>query len=288
MLTKTFRQTIALFMVVLLSSSISACGGSSSQSKVKSSTPISNRNSAPTQLQNGEYPVQQASYEDTTGEYTIFLLNASPSMVRTSDLKMAALTEEERNQGKSSYLKVTGDEASLHLSPDFRIEYVHAVTETRNDPQTGQQETVVVRRESNFWAPFAGALAGQAIGSMLFSPSYYVPPPYQSGSVMTGYGGSGSTYRSAVQSYRQQHKEPPAAVKNRQANLRTTGRIGSPSSTTRTNRSTGSRSTGSGYGSNTLRRSGDSSREKIRKPSSRRSFGSSGSSRRSGGSRRRR
>lgn len=288
MLPQTFRQTIALVMVVLLSSSISACGGDSSQNEVKSSTPISNRSSAPTQLQNGEYPVQQASYEDTTGEYTIFLLNASPSMVRTSDLKMAALTEEEQNQGKSSYLKVTGDEASLHLNPDFRIEYVHAVTETRNDPQTGQQETVVMRRESNFWAPFAGALAGQAIGSMLFSPSYYVPPPYQSGSVMTGYGGSGNTYSSAVQNYRQQHKEPPAAVKNRQANLRTTGRIGSPSSNTRTNRSTGSRGTGSGYGSNTLRRSGDSSREKIRKPSSRRSFGSSGSSRRSGGSRRRR
>jgi len=41
---------------------------------------------------------------------------------------------------------------------DFKIEYVHAVTETQTNPQTGQQETVVVLRQEggSFWAPLLG------------------------------------------------------------------------------------------------------------------------------------
>jgi len=44
----------------------------------------------------------------------------------------------------------------------------HAVTETQTNPQTGQQETVVVRRRITSGLPgaVAGNLAGQAIGSL--------------------------------------------------------------------------------------------------------------------------
>ncbi len=89
----------------------------------------------------------------------------------------------------------------MYLTEDFKIEYVHTVTETQTNPQTGQTQTVVVRRESNFWTPFAGALAGQALGSLLFRPQYYVPPMYQPGGVMTGYGGYGNTYTQASERY---------------------------------------------------------------------------------------
>ena len=146
------------------------------------------------------------------------------------------------------------------------MQYVHNVTETQTNPQTGQQETVVVRQETSFWTPFAGAvagsIAGQAIGSMLFRPQYYVPPVYQPGGVLTGYGGYGSSYDQAVDSYRSRYNAPPAAVRNRTA-FRTTGviRRSSPSgSTVRTTprTTTGNRPSGSGYGASELRPSGRS------------------------------
>ncbi len=160
----------------------------------------------------------------------------------------------------------------MYITEDFKIEYVHNVTETQTNPQTGRTETVVVRRESNFWTPFAGALAGQAIGSLLFRPQYYVPPVYQPGGVLTGYGGYGSSYSQAVDRYQDRYKAPPAAVKNRQT-LRTTGSVRSTRTSDRlTKPRTGSnRATGSGVGSSTLRSSG-----KTRvKSSPRSSFGSS-------------
>lgn len=235
------------------------------------------------ELRSGEYPVQQAEYDDATGEYTLMVLNAPPGqspVVKTDDLQMMALTEAEVESGRRSYLTVAdgrdNGQAVLHLAQDFRIEYVHAVTQTQPDPQTGQPQTVVVRRESSFWSPFAGALAGQAIGSLLFSPTYYVPPMYQSGGVMTGYGGYGNTYTQAVSRYQQKHNESPPAVKNRQA-LRTTGtlrnrdRNRTPRTTTRNRNSR--RSTGSGFGSSRLRGSSKSSGSRANQRS-RSSFGS--------------
>jgi len=188
------------------------------------------------------------------------------------------------SQGQKSYLKMENGQASLHLTEDFKIEYVHNVTENVTDPQTGQSETVVVRQESSFWTPFAGALAGQALGSLLFRPQYYFPPVYQPGGVLTGYGGYGRTYDQAVSSYRTRYNTPPAEVRNRQ-NFRTTGRLRTPTGQTRvgTNRG-GDRSTGTGYGSNTLRRS-DSNRSYGTNRS--RGFGSSPSRSFSGGRRRR-
>lgn len=246
------------------------------------------------ELASGTYPVQQAEYDDATGEYTLMLLNTprgQAPIVRTDDLQMMALTEEETEAGKRSYLSVENSQKVLHLAQDFRIEYVHAVTETQPNPQTGEPQTVVVRRESNFWSPFAGALAGQAIGSLLFSPTYYVPPMYQPGGMMTGYGGYGNTYTQAVNRYQNVHNEPPAAVKNRQK-LRTTGvlrnrdRNAKPSTrNTRTTRS--NRSTGSGFGSSRLR-GNSNSRPTMKKRSGGFGSGRSRSRSRSFGGRRRR
>ena len=243
-------------------------------------------------LAQGQYPVQQATYDDAEGEYSLMLLNTpagNPPVYRSRDLQMARLTDEEIAAGKKSYLNIENNKASLHLTEDFKIEYVHNVTETVNNPQTGQPQTVVVRQQSGFWAPFAGAIAGQAIGSLLFQPRYYMPPMYQPG-IMTGYGGYGNTYGQAVQQYQTRYQAPPAAVRNRQV-LRTTGRLRSPSSNVPARRPAApgaNRSTGSGYGGSTLRRSQNPTSPQRRSPS----FGSGGASRqpsrsRSSGGRRR-
>ncbi len=276
------RKITLLFLCLTLCWTTVACGGSKqTNSQFGGATAPA---SAPTQLSDGQYPVQQVTYSDADGEYTLFLLNTppgTPPTVRIPNVPMARLTDEEIKAGQKSYLKVENGQPSLHLTEDFKIAYDHAVTETRNNPQTGQQETAVVRRENGFWAPFAGAAAGSLVGNvagnLLFRPQYYVPPVYQPGvSVLRGYGGYGSTYGQAVNQYQSRYNAPPAAVRNR-TNFRTTGRIrtpsyGQPTITSSPRYSTGSRSTGSGYGSSTLR-SGSSNPNSFRSPSSS-SFGS--------------
>jgi len=246
---------------------------------VTQSLPKENLNiaSAPTQLSEGQYPVQQATYDDINGEYSLMLLNTPPGnspVFRTADLQLASLTDEDISAGKKTYLNVDNGQAVMYLKEDFRIEYVHNVTETQTNPQTGQPQTVIVRQQSSFWTPFAGALAGQALGSLLFAPRYYVPPVYQSG-VMAGYGGYGSTYNQAVQQYQTRYNAPPAAVKNSQ-NFRKTGRL---SKSTTSNKSTTAGkaskktnlSTGSGFGSSNLRQSGKARPKQVNRPNS---FGS--------------
>ncbi|MEB3342677.1 hypothetical protein [Okeania sp.] len=282
------RKLTVLFMCLILSWTTVACGSSSTTSSQNSNLNISstsnpNRN----QVTEGEYPVQQATYNDANGEYSLMLLNTpsgKPPIYTTTDLQMASLTEEEIQEGKSNYAKINSNQASLHIKSDFKIEYVHNVTETQTNPETGRQETIVVRRESNFWAPFAGAVAGQVVGgaisSMLFTPQYYVPPVYQAGGVMNGYGGYGTSYNQAINRYQERYQAPPAAVKNRQT-LRSTGVTNSTgSSRTRKQQQNTNRSTGSGVGASDLRRS-----DTAKPPQQRRSFGSGGlsPSRRSGG-----
>jgi hypothetical protein len=279
MLMNILRKFTAVFLTLSLCLTTVACGGGANQTTPPQARDAS-QTSEVTKLSDGQYPVQQASYNDADGEYTLFLLGATPPTVRTENLQMARLTDEEIKEGKKSYLKVENGQPVLYLTEDFKIEYVHNVTETRTDPQTGQQETVVVRRENGFWAPFAGSLAGavagQAIGNALFRPHYYVPPVYQPG-VITGYGGYGRSYNDAITSYQRRYNQPPAEVRNR-TTFRTTGNIRRtyPSgSTVRTTprTGTGSRATGSGYGGSTLRPSGRSSPTR-RSPS----FGSGGAS----------
>jgi hypothetical protein len=260
-----------------------ACGGENQANSVK---PDVSKTATPTKLNDGEYQVQQGTYNDANGEYTLFLLNNNPPSFATEKLQMARLTEEEIKAGKKTYLKVENGQPALYLTEDFKLEYVHNVTETKTNPQNGQKETVIVRQESNFWTPFAASLAGnvagQAIGSMLFRPQYYVPPVYQPGGVMTGYGGYGSSYDSAVSNYRSRYNEPPAAVRNR-TTFRTTGNIrNSASERATTNNNPTGRASGSGFGGSNLRPSDNSSSTHRNSGSS---FGSGGrsSSRRSSG-----
>ncbi|MCT7982422.1 hypothetical protein NG796_03870 [Laspinema sp. A4] len=288
-----FRKLIPVLMVFMLCWTTTACSTSTGSSSY--SAPNPSASVTPTRMADGRYPVQQASYNDANGEYSLFLLNASPSVYSTDDLPMASLTPEEISAGQKSYLQVESGQASLHLTEDFKIEYIHAVTETQTNPQTGQPQTVIVRQQSSFWTPFAGAIAGQMVANALFTPRYYVPPMYQPGVVMTGYGGYGNSYQQAVQQYSTRYQSPPPAVKNRQAQLRTTGRVRSNPSTVNRPASgtTNSRPTGSGVGGTNLQRPASNSSGSS--TPRRGSFGSGGSSsptrsapRRSGGGSRRR
>lgn len=285
------RQLLIYMMVLSLTVTTVACGSSGSNVETRSSNAQETvAKSAPqNRLADGVYPIQQATYDDVSGEYTVMLLNTKPgdsSTYRGNNLQMARLTNEEIAQGKKSELRLANGQPSLYLTEDFKIEYVHNVTENVTNPQTGQNETVVVRRESSFWTPFAGALAGQALGSLLFRPQYYFPPVYQPGVALSGYGGYGSTYNQAVSSYRTRYNSTPNELRNQQ-NFRTTGRLRTPDGQTRVgaNRSS-DRSTGSGYGANTLRRSNSNRSYNTNRSSG---FGSSRSrSSRSFGSGRRR
>jgi hypothetical protein len=287
------RRLVIIFMALTLSLTSVACGSGdqnkASQGQNQQSPTVSN-NTNKKPIADGKYPVQQATYNDANGEYNLMLLNTppgTPALYRTTNLQMARLTDEEVKANEKSYLKSENGQVSLHLPEDYKIEYVHNVTEAQTNPQTGQKETVVVRQESSFWKPFAGAVAGQVAGqvisNMLFRPHYYVPPVYSSGG-MNGYGGFGTNYGQAVQSYQTRYNSPPPAVVNR-TTLRTTGRLNNfDRPNTNTNRNIDrNRATGSGFGSSTLRQSG--SRSTVR-PSggSSRSFGSGGRSRSSFGS----
>jgi hypothetical protein len=295
------RRLVIIFMALTLSVTSVACGsgerasqGQDRQTNTSSQNPAVSNNTNQKPIADGKYPVQQATYNDANGEYTVMLLNTpagTPPVYRSTNIQMARLTDEEVKASEKAYFKSEKGQVSLHMPEDFKIEYVHNVTQAQTNPQTGQKETVVVKQESSFWTPFAGSvagsLAGQAIGSMLFRPQYYVPPVYNSGG-MQGYGGYGTNYGQAVQSYQTRYNSQPPAVVNR-ATLRTTGRLNNNNNFNRTNTNTNrsverNRATGSGFGSSTLRQS-DRSRYTTPRPSggSSRSFGSGGRSRSSSG-----
>jgi hypothetical protein len=286
---KLARSMMRKFLVVSMSLALCltsvGCGGPTLGDTQPRSTNQTQPRQAESKLAEGQYSIQQATFDDGSGEYTVLLRDTPPgvpSSFRTENLQLAQLTPEEVKSGQKGYLKVENGQPSLHIPEDFRIEYVHNVTENRTDPQTGQTETVVVRQEPNFWAPFAGALAGQAIGSLLFRPQYYVPPAYQPGVPLSGFGGYGSNYRQAVDRYQQRYQAPPVVERNRQV-FRSTGRLGTRTNPTVRRPSVGSdRPTGSGYGTSTLRRSNRSTPSRVNRPSG---FGSSG--RRAVGGRRR-
>ncbi len=266
-----FRKLMAFFLGILLCWTTLAVGESTA-----ASVPESNLIAAApaTKLPDGRYPVQQASYNDGDGAYSLFVLNAPQSVFVTTDLQMARLTDEEISQGQSSYLEIASGQAVLHLSEDFKIEYIHVVTETQTNPQTNQPQTVISATESSFWTPFAGAIAGQMVANMLFTPHYYLPPVYQPGIVLSGYGGYGNTYSQAVQQYETRYQSPPPAVKNT-SQFRTTGRIRSNNTTTgksSTPTVSNNRPTGSGFGASNLKRSDNSNPSRLQRGSG--SFGS--------------
>jgi len=285
------RKFLALSMSVVLCWTTVGCGSSSlgDPARTESNRPAMTAH-ANQKLPDGQFSVQQATFDDGSGEYTV-LLRDTPAGVsssfRTENLPLAQLTPDEVKAGQKAYLKSENGQASLHIPEDFKIEYVHSVTENVTNPQTGRTETVVVRQEPNFWAPFAGAVAGQAIGSLLFRPHYYVPPIYQPGVPLTGFGGYGTSYGQAVNRYQQRYQAPPAVERNRQV-FRSTGRIGSPgynNPRVRRPATYNDRPSGSGFGTSTLRRSNRSTPSRVSRPGS---FGSGVRSRSSFGSGRRR
>ncbi|TVQ46651.1 MAG: hypothetical protein EA365_05035 [Gloeocapsa sp. DLM2.Bin57] len=247
-----FRKIITLLLCLSLSLTTIACSsGPSNQVQQTSSNKPAVLNN---QLEDGKYPVQQASYDDVDGIYTLMLLNTpagKPPIYQTANLQMARLSEEAIANGEKTYLEMNNNQPVMYLTEDFKIEYYHNVAETQTNPQTGQQETVIVRRESNFWSPFAGALAGQVVGNLLFAPRYYVPPVYTPGRPLTGYGGVGTSFDGAVQNYQSNHNSPPPVVKNRQV-LRTSGTAKRTPTTTTTRTNSGTKSSGSGFGSSDL------------------------------------
>lgn len=251
------KLSISLMALTLVWTTV-ACSGATDRSTT--SQPPQQENTATpatSSIADGIYPVQQATYDDGLGEYSLILLNTQPdqSMFRSASLPLAQLTDEEISAGKSSELRVENGQPALYLTPDFRIEYVHNVTETQANPQTGQEDVVIVRQESSFWTPFAGVLAGQVVGNLLFRPQYYIPPIYQPGVVLTGYGGYGRNYTDAVSRYQSRYQAPPAEYRNRQ--FRSSGRLRSNiprSGIGTTPRTNVNRPSGSGFGNSTLRR----------------------------------
>lgn len=283
------RKILALFLSLCLCFSTTACTTSNTSTGGTKASFVDNTNIPKNNIPDGQYEVLQASFDDLDGQYTLMLLNTPPgsnSVYRTNNLRMARLTDEQIQKGQKTYVEIRGDEATMYLTPDFKIEYIHNETQTVTNPETGKQETVIVRQQSGFWAPFAGALAGQMLGNLLFTPQYYIPPAYSPGVPLTGFGGYGSTYDMAVERYRSQYNSIPLVEKNRQV-FRTAGTIkNSPGSGITRVRPDGTKATGSGFGASNLKTSGSSSR--LRQPSSS-SFGSSRSGayrvtpRRSGG-----
>lgn len=285
------RKFLALSMSVALCWTTVGCGSSSlgDPARTETNRPATTQR-ADQRLPDGQFAVQQATFDDGSGEYTV-LLRDTPAGVnssfRTENLPLAQLTPDEVKAGKTAYLQSENGQVSLHIPQDFKIEYVHNVTENVSNPQTGQPQTVVVRQEPSFWAPFAGAVAGQAIGSLLFRPHYYVPPVYQPGAPLIGFGGYGSSYGQAVTRYQQRYQSPPVVERNRQV-FRSTGRIGSYGyNSPRISRPPiyNDRPSGSGFGTSTLRRSYRSTPSRIGSPGG---FGSGMRSRSSFGSGRRR
>ncbi len=197
----------------------------------------------------GSYPIQSMAYDDADGAYRVFLLDAPPShrgAFVSTQLRMARLTDEEIAAGKTATVEVDAEGPIAKLPTEFAIQYVHNVTE---DVQSGgRNETVVVRQETSSWSPFMGAMAGMAIGSMLFRPMYYFPPPYMGGSMM-GAGGYGASRMAAQQSFTSNHGSMPQSAK-----LSQSGYAKRPSSALKP--------TGSGAGSTRMNKPTTTSRPK--------------------------
>ena len=346
-----------LVLLCLMTGLLGAACGSSPSSTVTSTPTTSQTGTAPAAQQaaqdnsaplpQGDYAVQQVSYDDSNGQYALMLLGTpqgTPPVYRTDALQMARLSDEDIQAGKASYLQVQGEQTTLFLTPEFQIQNVPSVAQNQVDPNTGQNTVVYVRQRPTYWSPFSTGFVTGTIASDLLTPRYYVPPAYTTGQPLMGYGGYGNTYDRAVSSYQTRYNEPPRASRS-STQFRSTGAVtrtspttksptttspttktksptttttGSGTSTTRTSTtqqspatssspaakpggssssgttptvrqrpSNTNRSTGSGFGSSTLRNSGGTSTSKPRKRSGS-SFGSSTRSRPSVRRRRRR
>ncbi|MGI8500175.1 MAG: hypothetical protein ACR2LR_03430, partial [Hassallia sp.] len=135
MLMKIVRKFTVVLLTLSLCLTTVGCGGGNQATTPQAKN--ASQTSTTTKLSDGQYDVQQATFDDSNGEYTLFLFNATPPTFKSQNLQMARLTDDEVKQGKKSYLKVENGQPALYLTEDFKIEYVHNVTENKTNPQTG-------------------------------------------------------------------------------------------------------------------------------------------------------
>lgn len=202
-------RVLSIFSVLSLTTVLGAtvgCFRDDEPERVERAAPV--KNSPP--LPAGTYQIQSIAYDDADGAYRVFLLDPPPStlpLYTSTELKLARITDEEIAAGNSKpRLVVDATGTAAHLPPEFAIQYTHNEVEERDG------QTVVVQQHSSTWSPFMSAMAGAAVGNMLFGPRYYYPPPYVGGSLV-GFGGSGVTRADAATSYTQQHGKAPQPAK---------------------------------------------------------------------------
>jgi hypothetical protein len=95
------RQVTTIFLILTLCCTTVACGSSSNQTQSPSANNSSVRQQS-NQVSSGRYEVQQATYDDGDGTYTLMLLNTpggTSPLFRTTNLQMARLTDEDIAKG---------------------------------------------------------------------------------------------------------------------------------------------------------------------------------------------
>ena len=81
---KILRKFTAIFLALSLCFTTVACGGGTTTSNPQSGNVTRTRTTTNIKISDGEYPVQQASYNDADGEYTLFLLNSPTPTFKTN------------------------------------------------------------------------------------------------------------------------------------------------------------------------------------------------------------
>ncbi len=118
------RQVTTILLILTLCCTTVACGSSSNQTQSPSANNSSVRRES-NQVSSGRYEVQQATYDDGDGTYTLMLLNTpggTSPLFRTTNLQMARLTEEDIAKGEKTAVEINGDQATLYMTEDFKIE----------------------------------------------------------------------------------------------------------------------------------------------------------------------
>lgn len=188
-------------------------------------------------LPTGEYGVQSISFDDASGQYSMFLLDTppgTPAQFQTQELRLAQLTDEEVAAGKRAHIVVDAEGPVAKIPADYQIAFTHNVVEEKAG------KPVVVQQHSSMWSPFMMGMTGAMVGQMLFAPRHYYPPPYAGGGVMGGVGGAGASRMAATSDYTAKNGAAPQSTR-----LSKSGYAKSPSA--------GLKSTGSGAGSSKLR-----------------------------------
>lgn len=78
MLMKIVRKFTVVLLTLSLCLTTVACGGGN-QTTTPQARNASQTSTTTTKLSDGQYDVQQATYDDANGEYTLFLFNATPN-----------------------------------------------------------------------------------------------------------------------------------------------------------------------------------------------------------------